>query len=174
MPIKLKIGDKVILKKDRTKAVITLIIGDKKVKILDNDQFEYIVNLSEVIPIDKSTDTSKAYGTSFDIKDENNKIIINKKSSGNRKKNQGKVKIDLHIEQFTSHYHHMKNYEIVKMQMDYCQKELDIAINKHKASLEIIHGVGGGVLKSEVHRLLNLYNLKFFESNNGGSTEVIL
>ena len=174
MPVKLKIGDKVILKKDRTKAVITLIIGDKKVKILDNHEFEYIINIDDLIPIDKSTDTSKAYGISFDIKDQNNEIKINKKSSINRKINKGKVKIDLHIEQFTTQNYHMKNYEIIKMQMDYCQKELDIAINTNKISLEIIHGIGKGILKSEVHKLLNLYNLKFFESNNGGSTEVIL
>ena len=44
----------------------------------------------------------------------------------------------------------------------------------HKKSIEIVHGIGGGVLKSEVHKLLGLYNLNFFESNNGGSTEVIL
>ena len=35
MSIKFKIGDKVILKKDRTKAIITLIIGVRKAKILD-------------------------------------------------------------------------------------------------------------------------------------------
>ena len=68
----------------------------------------------------------------------------------------------------------MKNSEIVQIQMEYCKKELDQAMIKHKESIEIVHGIGEGVLKSEVHKLLNLYNLTFFESNNGGSTEVVL
>ena len=68
----------------------------------------------------------------------------------------------------------MQNSEIVKIQMEYCKKELDLAMFKAKHSLKIVHGIGEGVLKSEVHKLLKMYNLSFFESNNGGSTEVML
>ena len=45
---------------------------------------------------------------------------------------------------------------------------------KSKHSLEIVHGIGEGVLKSEVHKAFKLYNLTFFESQDSGSTEVLL
>ena len=169
-----KIGEKIILKEDRTKAKIVLHIGDRKVKIEDENGFVYIVNNSEILPLDSETDNPKSYGSSFDLKEED--IIISKafKSRKSKLDSGGRVKIDLHIENLTSYYNHMHNAEIVKLQMDYCKKELDEAMLKSKHSLEIVHGIGEGVLKAEVHKLLKLYNLTFFESHDSGSTEVVL
>ena len=67
-----------------------------------------------------------------------------------------------------------KNSEIVQIQMDYCRKELDLAMIKGRQSIEIIHGIGEGILMNEVHKLLDLYNLRYYVSNDSGSTEVIL
>ena len=110
----------------------------------------------------------------FEVKDEDLLKKIEKNTHFSKKDRGGMVKIDLHIEKINSYYHRMKNSEIIQIQMEYCKKELDQAMMKHKKSIEIVHGIGGGVLKSEVHKLLDLYNLNFFVSNNGGSTEVIL
>jgi len=170
---KFRIGDKVILKKDRIKATVLLEIGDRKVKIEDEYGFEYVINNSDILPLNQYTDTMISYGKTFEVKDEDIRKE-KKKISFNKTDSRGRVKIDLHIEQITSYYNHMKNSEIVQVQMEYCKKELDQSMLKHKKSLEIVHGIGEGVLKSEVHKLLNLYNLTFFESNNGGSTEVVL
>tara|TARA_Y100001968_G_C19273821_1_gene675625 strand:+ start:346 stop:864 length:519 start_codon:yes stop_codon:yes gene_type:complete len=172
MSIKFRIGDNVILKKERTKAIVILVIGDKKLKVEDEYGFKYILNSSDILPLNTSTDNMISYGTNFVIKDE--EITKEKKKmSFSKTDSRGQVKIDLHIDKITSNYD-MKNSEIIKIQMDFCKKELDQAMIKQKHSLEIIHGIGGGVLKAEVHKLLNLYNLTFFESNNGGSTVVIL
>ena len=70
MTFNLKIGDSIILKKDRTKAVIISAIGDRKFKIIDNHGFEYLVYSSEILPLNLETDNYKAYGTFFDVKDE--------------------------------------------------------------------------------------------------------
>lgn len=174
MSVEFRIGDKVILKKDRTKATVLLSIGDRKVKIEDEYGFEYIVSRSDILPLNESTNIVSAYGRDFEVKDEDVRKKREKKTYFRKTDRGGMVKIDLHIEQITSYYHHMKNSEIVQIQMEYCKKELDQSMMKNKKSIEIVHGIGGGVLKSEVHKLLDLYNLTFFESNNGGSTEVIL
>ena len=173
MSVKFRIGDNVILKKERTKAIVLLLIGDKKLKVEDEHGFKYILNCSDILPLNESTDNLTSYGTNFVIKD---KEITKekKKMSFSKTDSRGQVKIDLHIDKIISNYEYMKNFEIIKMQMDFCKKELDEAMIKQKHSLEIVHGIGGGVLKAEVHKLLNLYNLTFFESNNGGSTAVIL
>ena len=174
MFIEFRIGDKVILKKDRTKATVLLSIGDRKVKIEDEYGFEYIINHSDILPLNESTNIVSAYGRDFEVKDEDVRKKREKKTYFSKKDRGGMVKIDLHIEKINSYYHRMKNSEIIQIQMEYCKKELDQAMMKYKKSIEIVHGIGGGVLKSEVHKLLDLYNLTFFESNNGGSTEVIL
>jgi dsDNA-specific endonuclease/ATPase MutS2 len=170
----LKIGDIIVLKNNRTKASILLFIGDRKVKIKDEDAFEYIVNRSDIVAIDKDTDNYEAYGTSFEVKESDLKKDKNRKIFSLKSDSRGRVKIDLHIENLTNYHNQMQNFEIVQMQMNFCKKELDSAMIKQKESLEIIHGIGEGVLKSEVHKLLKLYNLTFFESQNGGSTEVML
>ena len=174
MAFNLKIGDSVILKQDRTKAVIKSTIGDRKFKIIDDNGFEYFVYASEILPLNLENDNYKAYGTSFNVKEEDIRKDKESRLFNNKTDSKGKIRIDLHIEQLTSYYVHMQNYEIVQIQMEYCKKELDLAMIKSKHSLEIVHGIGEGVLKGEVHKLLRLYNLNYFESNNGGSTEVIL
>ena len=70
MSVKFRIGDKVILKKDRTKATVLLAIGDRKVKIEDEYGFEYIINHSDILPLNESTNIISAYGENFEVKDE--------------------------------------------------------------------------------------------------------
>ena len=40
--------------------------------------------------------------------------------------------------------------------------------------IEIIHGIGEGVLRDEVHNILRNYNLRFYLTKDGGATEVYL
>ena len=165
-----KVGDKVLFKKEKQSGVIIKINSLYKVQIETPDGFEINVSIKDIILIDSLTEKSSAYGTDFYHKD----LPNSKKSSAKQQRSQTILKVDLHIELLTSNCQYMDNFEIVQIQMEYCRKELNIAIQKHKDSLEIIHGIGEGVLKEEVHKLLRLYNLTFFESNNSGSTEVVL
>ena len=168
------IGEKVVLKKDRDIAEILLLIGDSKAKIRDENGFEYYISLNEILPLDVETYNSKSYGNTFNIKKEDLNLNKKKNLSSSKTDNGLKVKIDLHIEKINSYFHHMQNSEIVQIQMDYCRKELDLAMVKGRQSIEIIHGIGEGILMNEVHKLLDLYNLKYYVSNDLGSTEVIL
>ena len=59
------IGDRVIQKESRVTAEILLIIGDRKAKIRDEDGFEYIVKISEILPLNSETDNSSSYGVHF-------------------------------------------------------------------------------------------------------------
>ena len=65
-------------------------------KIRDEDGFEYIINISEILPLNSETDNSSSYGSSFKIKEEDIIIpesVIPKKSKLDRG---GRVKIDLY------------------------------------------------------------------------------
>ena len=90
------------------------------------------------------------------------------------RQNLNEVKIDLHIENLSNDFLAMTNFEIVQVQIKKCEDALINAINSNAQKLIIVHGIGEGVLKKEVHDLLSRFQLRYFVTVNGGSTEVML
>ncbi|MFN5133844.1 MAG: Smr/MutS family protein [Chitinophagaceae bacterium] len=62
--------------------------------------------------------------------------------------------IDLHIDKITSNWKGMNNFEILSLQLKEFEKYYELSILHHQPSLIIIHGVGEGVLRDEVHQRL--------------------
>ena len=63
--------------------------------------------------------------------------------------------IDLHIEQLVPNSGKLKAGEILEIQMRACQQAIDLAYATHQDMLIIIHGIGRGVLKTQINLLLN-------------------
>ena len=86
--------------------------------------------------------------------------------------------IDLHIEQLVSSTRGMSNADIIMIQLSALQTHLRMVINARQERLIIIHGLGTGKLKDEVHELLsNTYGVKSFTNEwqaryGFGATEV--
>jgi len=64
--------------------------------------------------------------------------------------------IDLHIEKITDNWKRLSNYEILSLQLKTFEKYYHLAIAHHQHSLTVIHGVGEGVLRDEIHDILRL------------------
>jgi hypothetical protein len=81
--------------------------------------------------------------------------------------------IDLHLtkEITDSPYYDPKNS--LSIQLDILDKELDNAIVKSISELTVIHGVGEGILKKEVHKILKAHPYVREFTNDYGSTKVI-
>jgi hypothetical protein len=62
--------------------------------------------------------------------------------------------VDLHIEKLSDSWKHMSNFEILTQQLHEFQKWYDLAVAHRQPSLIIIHGVGTGKLKDEIHDIL--------------------
>jgi hypothetical protein len=62
--------------------------------------------------------------------------------------------VDLHIEKLSNNWERMTNFEMLTLQLDEFQKWFDLAIAHHQPSLIVIHGVGTGKLKDEIHDIL--------------------
>lgn len=62
--------------------------------------------------------------------------------------------IDLHIEQLTPSFRGMSNYEIMMIQLAHFEKYLQLAVAHMQPKLTVIHGVGTGRLRNEIHELL--------------------
>lgn len=105
-----------------------------------------------------------------------NKIKVDKikrkkvrKNSNNLKEIRSVVKggfceVDLHAESLGLKTMGVDNFEILSGQMAALKKAIDVALIQGEPSLVIIHGVGKGKLKDEVHRLLKSHpSISFFQ-----------
>ncbi len=86
--------------------------------------------------------------------------------------------IDLHIEKIVDQHSHLTNAEIIQIQLDEFEKWFELAQFNHLPSMIIIHGVGKGKLKAEIHELLKVkkgvksFVNQYSEFYGYGATEV--
>ncbi len=86
--------------------------------------------------------------------------------------------VDLHIEKLTDNWKHLSNFEILTLQLNTFEKYYLLALAHHLPNLTIIHGIGTGKLKDEIHEILkNKREVKSFVNqynpNFGyGATEI--
>ena len=62
--------------------------------------------------------------------------------------------IDLHIEKLTDSWKHLSNFEILTIQLKTFEKYYELAVAHYQPSLTVIHGVGIGKLRNEIHDIL--------------------
>lgn len=64
--------------------------------------------------------------------------------------------VDLHIEKLTNDWKHLSNFEMLTLQLNEFEKQMESAIAHYQPSIIMIHGVGSGKLKDEIHELLKV------------------
>ena len=168
--MQLKIGDKILFKTDNQKVNIIKINSPFKVTVQTEDGFKVLSSISDLVKVEVNTDKITAYGSYFHQKDNN----LESNKSFKRDKSTTVLKIDLHIEILTGNYQYLDNFEIVQIQLNECHQRIEKALNSNYQKIIIVHGIGVGTLKSEVHKLLRSYNLRFYLSKDSGATEVML
>jgi len=63
--------------------------------------------------------------------------------------------LDLHIEKLTDKWSSLDNFEMLTLQLQTFEKYFDLALAHHLPSMIVIHGVGTGKLRDEIHEILN-------------------
>ena len=63
--------------------------------------------------------------------------------------------VDLHIEKLSDNWKHLSNFEILTIQLKEFEKFYELAVAHYQPTLTVIHGVGTGKLREEIHALLN-------------------
>lgn len=179
----MKEGCKVRFLNEKGKGVITKKISEYKVLVENEEGFEveyFIKNLVE----DKPSKDYKLYTIENDINLREKYSDYNKqhKNYNYKKTNkieiQNEIEIDLHIEELIDSHKGMSNSEILNIQTIYFRKELNNAIAKKIKKLIVIHGVGEGVLKKEIRKILNKnypkikYNDAQYRKYGYGATEI--
>jgi hypothetical protein len=90
------------------------------------------------------------------------------------------VEVDLHIHELVENTTGLTNKEILEIQMEKVEREMHAAIHSQVKRIVFIHGIGQGVLKQEIAKLLNRKFPKYifqdasFKEYGFGATMVIL
>ena len=88
------------------------------------------------------------------------------------------MEVDLHAEKLLKSTKGMDNYDVLSLQLQTAKHKLEYCIAKRISKLVLIHGVGEGVLKTELlYYLLNNYPVKYYDASYQkvwpvGATEV--
>ncbi|MDQ2863990.1 MAG: Smr/MutS family protein [Bacteroidota bacterium] len=64
--------------------------------------------------------------------------------------------IDLHIEKLSSDWQRLSNFDILTLQLSVFEKYYNLAVAHRQPNLIVVHGIGKGKLKEEIHEILKL------------------
>lgn len=80
------------------------------------------------------------------------------------KKRQKEQAVDLHIDDISLD---LKEQGILAFQLNQFEKAFDNALATHAEKLKVIHGIGAGILRSEIHKRLSVKKeVKYFEDGD--------
>lgn len=91
---------------------------------------------------------------------------------------QPKYELDLHIENLVADWKGLKNIAILAIQLNEFVRYLELAIAHHQQTMVVIHGLGRGKLKDEIHAILKdtreveRYVNEFHPRYGYGATEI--
>lgn len=96
-----------------------------------------------------------------------------------RPDDQGVAEVDLHLHEIVENEASLQPEERLSYQLAYFERSLEAAIRDGKRKLIVIHGVGEGVLREEVRRILQFYDgVQFHDADmrryGAGATEVLI
>ena len=160
------IGDQIAVLDDDINGVVIRIEG-ATIIIEDTDGFEMSFDESEIVKIAKD---NLLYHTPKNL----NQILKEKEQPKKRtptlrakkQRYQPPMEVDLHIDKLIKSYKRLSNYEILNIQLETAKRQLAFAVRKRIQRIIFIHGVGAGVLKTELEYLLSGYDgIKIIEAD---------
>jgi len=89
------------------------------------------------------------------------------------------AEVDLHLHELVEDETRLSDEEKLSYQLAFFERALEAAIRDGKRKLIVIHGVGEGVLREEVRRILQYYDtVQFHDADarryGSGATEVVI
>jgi ABC-type proline/glycine betaine transport system ATPase subunit len=168
------IGDKVAVLDEAIEGEV-IAIKNTEISIKTNDDFVMTFFVNELVKINNTNKLDNL----FSAKSLSEVLKDKKEPEKRNKKEEFVLEIDLHIEKLVPHFRGMSNFDILNIQMDTVKHKLEFAIKNRLPKLVFIHGVGEGVLKSEIEFFLGRYDQVIFQEANFqkygfGATEVYI
>lgn len=174
-------GDKVSVLDEDVNGVVVAVKG-KEVTIETEDGFVMTYFVNELLKINNSSNLMDSIRSINIGEVAKEKEIPKPRSFVKEPKDKREIpapEFDLHIEKLVPNKRGMSNYDILTLQSETAKRHVEFAIRNRIPKIVFIHGVGEGVLKSELDFLLGRYdNIAFQDANYQkyglGATEVFI
>ena len=175
----MKKGDKVAVLDDTFTGVVLSVEKDKVlIETTDGFQMTYFVN--ELVNVVESSTLYRSIGMQnlSKVKQEKSDDLRSRKPETKRIKGEiPPAEYDLHIEKLVKNHSRMDQSEILELQLSNARHQIESAIKKRAPRIILIHGIGEGILKSELGYLLRRYdNISYrdapYNKYGLGATEV--
>lgn len=132
--------------------------------VATDEGFELTFELSELVKIDNHTSIRVNFAQ-LDADNQAKNISTNKRKIPRKEKKIPPMEVDLHIHQLVNSTKNMSNHDILTLQLDTARHKLEFAIAQRIQRVVFIHGVGEGVLRTELEFLLGRYpNVKYYDA----------
>ena len=176
---KFEIGDEVAVLDDNISGIVVQ-VQNEQILIKTTDDFMMAFFVNELV---KEHDANIL--KSFNKSDALHKLKIDKTPSNASKKilfksenrDRGTPEFDLHIEKLVKKVTGLSHYDILTLQLETAQRHIEFAIKNRIPKIVLIHGVGEGVLRTELEFLMRKYpQVSFQEASyqkyGMGATEI--
>lgn len=181
--MRFKINDIVAVLDDVIKGKVVGVENNKVIiESTDGFSFEFLEN--ELVLIKENQAELSKYS------DITNEDLLEKMNETTNKKNKPKFKtvtkadqippmeVDLHIHQLTDSTLNMDNYDMLNLQIETAKHKIEYAIRNRIPKIVFIHGIGAGVLKTELDFLFKNYHVDVypasFKKYGLGATEIYI
>jgi hypothetical protein len=160
--------------------VVLRVLSHNRALVRTDDGFELECAMSELVPRLSGSD-QLVYGVSDhqadmvaanDRMDERRKrtlqggVPVPKAGKRPERAEEGVMEVDLHLHELVDTERGMSDGEKLQYQLSYFERMLTTAIRERKRRLIVIHGVGEGVLREEVRKVLQYYeHLRFDDAD---------
>jgi dsDNA-specific endonuclease/ATPase MutS2 len=148
--VEFKIGDKISFLNEKGTGVITNILTNYRVLVMNDDGFEISYPLSELVLLASKSEYK------MDSKWKNEKEEQEIKPPSHLAVDEA-WEVDLHLHELLDSYLQKSDYEKLTFQIKYFKKCMDAAIAHRIKKVIFIHGVGKGTLKQEILHALKDY-----------------
>ena len=168
--MKFKIGDRVRFIDQVGEGKVKAILDSNQVTIVDEDGFDYSVSVGDLMLIPNNSQEAQKYESSlpsdgeiFEKNVDREKLKAAEESFSNLYKEKPKAKsgdfmeVDLHIHELLENTRGMENRDMLQHQVSHFERMMKTAERKKVSKIVFIHGVGEGVLKREIHRLIEQF-----------------
>ena len=186
--MKIKVGNKVKIVNEDFEGIVKQVLLNNRVVITCTDGFDYEKPMHEVVVIlednthsytIEDADVIHKLSVANTDKWTSTKNVLSSYINSSKYSYQGKLEIDLHLEELVEFPQRLEDWEKLHTQMKHVKKCLNAAFEKKIKSIVFIHGVGTGVLKTELINLLSTYENVIIKDADSreygmGATEVLI
>jgi dsDNA-specific endonuclease/ATPase MutS2 len=152
--VEFKIGDKISFLNEKGSGMITNILSNYRVLVMNDDGFEISYPTSELVLLSSKSEYKMDSTLNSKWKNEKEEQEINPPS---HLAVDEAWEVDLHLHELLDSYQQKSDYEKLTFQVNYFRKCMDAAIAHRIKKIIFIHGVGKGTLKQEILHALKDY-----------------